>query len=114
MHEAYTYLGYVQRQLGRHEESLRSYAAALAINPNYTHAIEYQGQAYLALDRLDAARFNYLRLYALNPGHANKLLRAMHRWVNTHRAKSPPDLDVDGFATWVADQKLAPGPEGAW
>ena len=114
MHEAYTYLGFVQRKLGRHEQALRSYAAALAINPNYTHAIEYQGQAFLALDRIDAARFNYLRLYALNPGHANKLLRAMQRWVDTHRTKPPRDVDVDGFAAWVSTQELAPGPEGAW
>lgn len=98
MHEAYTYLGYAQRKLGNHAEALAAYEQALRIFPDYPHAIEYQGQAFLGMKRLDQARFNYLRLYALNKGQAAKLLQAMRAWVDAHRGEA----DVDGFSEWVA------------
>lgn len=97
MFEALTYLGYAHRRLGRHEQALQAYKLALEINPDYSYAIEYQGQAYLGLNRLDEARFNYLRLYALNKGQAKKLLQAMQSWLKTHQAP-------DDFAEWVAQR----------
>ena len=102
MHEAFTYLGYANRKLGRHSEALEAYGRALSINPDYPHAIEYQGQAFLGLDRIDDARFNYLRLYALNKGQAGKLLQAMQAWAAAHNGAPPKDVDVDAFAEWVA------------
>lgn len=102
MHEAFTYLGYANRKLGRHSEALKAYGRALSINPDYPHAIEYQGQAFLGLNRIDDARFNYLRLYALNKGQAGKLLQAMQVWVAAHNGASLQDVDVNAFAEWVA------------
>lgn len=102
MHEAYTYLGYANRKLGEHAKALQAYEQALRIFPDYPHAIEYQGQALLALNRIDEARFNYLRLYALNKGQAAKLLQAMREWVDTHRNVVVDDVDASGFAEWVA------------
>ena len=58
--------GYANRKLGRYDESLSAYDQALKINPDTPHAIEYQGEAFLALNRVDEARFNFLRLYALD------------------------------------------------
>ena len=98
MHEAYTYLGYANRKLGNHAEALAAYEQALRIFPDYPHAIEYQGQAFLGMKRLDEARFNYLRLYALNKGQAAKLLQAMRAWVDANRT----DAEHNGFAEWVA------------
>lgn len=98
MHEAYTYLGYANRKLGNHTEALAAYEQALRIFPDYPHAIEYQGQAYLGMKRLNEARFNYLRLYALNKGQAAKLLQAMRAWVDAHRT----DAETHEFAEWVA------------
>jgi tetratricopeptide (TPR) repeat protein len=102
MHEAFTYLGYANRKLGRHSEALEAYGRALSINPDYPHAIEYQGQAFLGLNRIDDARFNYLRLYALNKGQAGKLLQAMQSWVADHNGTQLKDVDVNAFAEWVA------------
>lgn len=102
MHEAFTYLGYANRKLGRHSEALEAYGRALSINPDYPHAIEYQGQALLGLNRIDDARFNYLRLYALNKGQAGKLLQAMQSWVADHNGTQLEDVDVNAFAEWVA------------
>lgn len=104
MHEAYTYIGYANRKLGRHQDALDAYARALKIYPDYPHAIEYQGEAYLGLNQLDSARFNYLRLYALSPKLAGKLLRSMQKWLADH-ADAPPDgVDVPAFAEWVAER----------
>jgi len=43
------YLGYTTRKLGNVEEGMRYYAKALAINPDYTVARAYLGEAYLEL-----------------------------------------------------------------
>ncbi len=117
MHEAYTYLGYANRKLGRYDESLKAYEQALSINPDTPYAIEYQGETFLALNRIDEARFNFLRLYALDPQHAAKLLRAMHAWVEANREKPPAGIDVPALAAWVADRaatlETVPG-EKSW
>lgn len=102
MHEAYTYLGYANRKLGNHAKALEAYQQALRIHPDYPYAIEYQGQAFLGLNRLDEARFNYLRLYALSKGQAAKLLQAMRAWVDSHQNANLEGVDVSGFAEWVA------------
>jgi tetratricopeptide (TPR) repeat protein len=104
MHEAYTYLGYANRKLGNYTKSLAAYQQALKIFPDYPHAIEYQGQAFLGLNRLDEARFNYLRLYALNKGQAAKLLKAMREWVAAHPNSSIEGVNVSGFSEWVAQR----------
>jgi len=104
MHEAYTYLGYANRKLGNYAKAMDAYEQALKIHPNYPHAIEYQGQAFLGLNRIDEARFNYLRLYALNKGQAAKLLKAMREWVAAHRNDSIEGVNVSGFSEWVAQR----------
>jgi tetratricopeptide (TPR) repeat protein len=104
LHEGFTYLGYANRKLGRHSQALEAYDRALKLNPDYSYAIEYQGQAYLGLNRIDEARFNYLRLYALNKGQAKKLLQAMQSWLESHKDSAPAGIDIDSFATWVAQR----------
>ena len=101
MHEAYTYLGYANRKLGRYDEALHAYEQALKINPDTPYAIEYQGEAFLGLNRIDEARFNFLRLYALDQHQAAKLLQAMQRvgggeqseTASGHRCASAGGLD---------------------
>ncbi|WP_129776844.1 tetratricopeptide repeat protein [Peristeroidobacter soli] len=107
MHEAYTYLGYANRKLGDYTRSLAAYQQALKIYPDYPYAIEYQGQALLGLNRLDQARFNYLRLYALNKGQAAKLLQAMRSWVAANKNTTIDGVDVSGFSEWVARRSEA-------
>jgi tetratricopeptide (TPR) repeat protein len=117
MHEAYTYLGYANRKLGRYDESLVAYGRALKINPDTPHAIEYQGEAFLALNRIAEAKFNFLRLYALDEHHAAKLLHAMQVWVDAHKDQPPAGIDVPELAAWIGDRaaalKAVPG-EKSW
>ena len=105
MHEAYTYLGYANRKLGRHKAALAAYEQALRINPDYPHAIEYQGQAFLGLNRVEEAKFNYLRLYALNQAQAHKLLRAIRAWADAHSAQPPNGIDIGALMEWIADRE---------
>jgi len=107
MHEAFTYIGYANRKLGNYEQALAAYEKALRINPDYPHAIEYQGEAFLGLNRVDEAKFNYLRLYAIAPAQADKLLDAMQRWVAQNSAKPPAGVDTQTFAAWVATRPPA-------
>jgi tetratricopeptide (TPR) repeat protein len=104
LYEGFTYLGYANRKLGRHSQALEAYERALALSPDYSYAIEYQGQAYLGLNRIEEARFNYLRLYALNKGQAKKLLQAMQSWLDAHKNAAPAGIDVESFAAWVAQR----------
>lgn len=92
MYEAHAYIGYANRKLGRYERALRAYDASLKLKPDYVYAIEYQGEAYLGLNDFNRARFNYLRLYALDTTLAAKLLDAMRSWLMSPAAAKSADF----------------------
>jgi len=50
------YLGYSNRKLGHINEALGYYRQALSVNPDYTLARAYLGEAFLQQGRLDLAR----------------------------------------------------------
>ena len=106
MYEAHTYIGYANRKLGHHERALSAYETALRLKPDYARAIEYQGEAYLGLDRFDAAKFNYLRLYALDAEQAQKLLGAMRAWVTERRRelRGVSSEHLDAAAAWTTNR----------
>lgn len=52
---AETMIGHAWRRLGNYDESLKHYEAALALNPRNRGALEYLGEAYLDLGRVDDA-----------------------------------------------------------
>jgi tetratricopeptide (TPR) repeat protein len=116
MHEAYTYLGYAQRKLGNYEDSLAAYEQALRLNADYPQAIEYQGEAFLGLNRIDAAKMNYLRLYALDRPRAHKLLHAINQWTEANAAQPPGNVDVSALRAWVAEREGShdPNETSAW
>jgi tetratricopeptide (TPR) repeat protein len=51
-----TYIGFATRKLGRVDEALTYYNRALAINPGYSVARAYLGEAYLTLGQPEEAR----------------------------------------------------------
>jgi tetratricopeptide (TPR) repeat protein len=97
-YEAHTYIGYANRKLGNLDESLRAYETALRLKPDYAFAIEYQGETYLDLGDFERAKFNYLRLYALDPALATKLVDAMREWSD-HRSKE--DRSAASARAWI-------------
>jgi Flp pilus assembly protein TadD len=62
--EVYNLLGYSLRQLRRYDEAGRWYREALLYDPEHRPALEYQGELFLALGDVAAARKNlrYLEL----------------------------------------------------
>ncbi|MEN0041846.1 MAG: tetratricopeptide repeat protein [Pseudomonadota bacterium] len=50
------YRGFATRKLGRVEEALGYYRAALAIDPDYTLVMSYMGEAFLQQGKVDEAR----------------------------------------------------------
>ena len=106
LHHAWSSLGYALRKTGDYQESLAAYDRALAIEPRYTEAIEYRGEAYLGLGRLEEAKGAYMQLFQLDKERAAELMTAMKRWIEERRA-APGELSeeaVEEFATWVEER----------
>ena len=97
-YQAYSSLGYALRKLGQYEESLAAYNQSLEINPYYDEAIEYRGEAYLGLNRLDEAKGAYMELFQSDRVLAEQLMAAMLSWVAARRD------DADGLDTAVVEQ----------
>jgi tetratricopeptide (TPR) repeat protein len=110
MYEAWNYVGYTQRKLGRYAEALAAYDRALTLKPGYPEAVEYRGHAYLGLNRLADAKQSYLELFSGNRLLATRLLDAMREWVIEHRDElsagggSLDAAEVESFASWVSER----------
>ena len=105
MYEAWNYLGYCHRKMGKFDTALAAYDRALALKPDYAEAVEYRGHAYLGLNRLSEAKDAYLSLFASNRKLAASLLGAMQQWVGEHRGGAGVDPgSFDAFASWVNER----------
>jgi tetratricopeptide (TPR) repeat protein len=106
MYAAHGALGYARRRLGDFEGSLQAYATALQINPGYTPAIEYRGEAYLGLGRLEDAKKAYMDLFTADRPRADELSTAMAKWVEAKRL-DPAGVDpqaLEEFSTWLSQR----------
>jgi tetratricopeptide (TPR) repeat protein len=105
-YEAWNYVGYTSRKLGHYDDALSAYDRALALKPGYPDAIEYRGEAYLGVNRLDDAKQAYLDLFAGNRALADKLLTAMKGWVAAQRAAPAGDqaASVDELDQWIQER----------
>ncbi len=115
LHEAWNYLGYVNRKLGHYDEALAAYGKALTIKPGFADALEYRGEAYLALNRIPDAQQAYLDLYAGNRTLAGKLLTAMKSWVADQRAKPAGGnaANLDDLDKWIQERAQIAGQTAA-
>lgn len=77
--DAWNELGYALRNQGRYEESLEAYAEALRLRPEFPEALEYLGEAYVKMGRLEDARGVLARLRALDTGRAQELAEVIDR-----------------------------------
>jgi len=100
-HEAQNELGYALRRTGRFEDALAAYDRALALKPSYFPAVEYRGEAYLAVGRLDRAKNAYMTLFRNDRALAAQLMEAMDDWL----AAQPEGEARAAFAEWVKERK---------
>ena len=106
MYQAWNYMGFANRHLGNYQDSLSAYAKALELNPNYPDAIEYRGEAYLGLNKIDDAKAAYMTLFQNSRPLANELMTAMHRWADARQKDSQglAAADIDAFTKWMDER----------
>jgi len=107
LHEAHASLGYAHRQTGDYTQALAAYDRALALAPDYVEAIEYRGEAYLGLGRLDDAKAAWEALQARRSPLALDLLGAMRDWIGARR-RTPGTVDVgalDALERWIDERR---------
>lgn len=103
---AWNGLGFAHRKLGEYEQSLAAYERALALAPNFPDALEYRGETYLAMNRIEDAKQAYLTVFAIDRKQADLLLKAMSAWVAERKA-APAGVArgvVSGLETWIAER----------
>jgi tetratricopeptide (TPR) repeat protein len=104
--DAWNYLGYTSRKLGHYNDSLAAYDEALRLKADFAEAIEYRAETYLALDRLEDAKGEYMKLFRDARPMADQLMAAMQQWI-AQRRSDPGALaagDIDAFAQWVEER----------
>jgi tetratricopeptide (TPR) repeat protein len=104
MYEAWNYVGYTSRKLGEYDKALQAYDEALRLNPSYGEAIEYRGEAYLALNRVEDAKNAYMLLFQGQRPLADQLMVAMQKWVTNRKAAGNPAPEVDALAQWIDER----------
>jgi tetratricopeptide (TPR) repeat protein len=105
---AWNGVGFAQRKLGDPAKALASYDRALLLAPNFPDAIEYRGEAYLALNRIDDAKQAYLALFAIDRKQAELLMKAMSGWV-AQRKVTPAGADpaaVSELEKWISERSV--------
>ena len=115
MYEAWNYVGYTSRKLGNYDIALSAYERALSLHPGYPEALEYRGEAFLALNRISDAQQAYLDLFAANRGLADKLLSAMKGWIDGQRTGTAGNdaTAVDALDKWVQERVQIAGQTAA-
>ena len=71
--DAWNLLGYSHRNLGRYKKAGKAYRKALKFDPKHKGALEYQGELFIKLGRVEEARANRERLAALCPQGCEQL-----------------------------------------
>jgi tetratricopeptide (TPR) repeat protein len=106
MFQAYNGMGFAYRKTGDYVKALEMYDKALTLQPGFPDAIEYRGEAYLGLNRVDDAKKAYLEVLAADRKQADTLMAAMKVWIQDHKA-TPAGVDpatVDGLEKWVGER----------
>lgn len=106
MYQAYNGMGFAYRKTGDYTKALEMYDRALALKPGFPDAIEYRGEAYLGLNRIDDAKQAYLEILAADRKQADTLMAAMQKWIEQKKA-SPAGVDpavVSGLETWITER----------
>jgi tetratricopeptide (TPR) repeat protein len=105
-YQAFNGMGFALRKTGDSAKALEMYDKALSLAPGFPDALEYRGEAYLALNRMDDAKGAYLELFAKDREQAAQLMKAMTDWV-AKRQSDPAGVDpaaVAAFDTWIKER----------
>jgi tetratricopeptide (TPR) repeat protein len=101
LYQAHGSLGYALKQTGSVGDAMAAYDTALTLKPQYTPAIEYRAEAYLANGRYDEVKSAYRDLVKMDPVLAKSLLTSVSRWVDA------PETEADAareMTVWLHQQ----------
>jgi tetratricopeptide (TPR) repeat protein len=101
LYQAWSGFGHALRKTGDYERSLEAYRSALALEPNYHEAIEYQAEAHMHLGQYEKVKTAYAKLKQEKPELAGKLLTAVNKWLPGQDVNANADLKA--FAQWAKD-----------
>jgi tetratricopeptide (TPR) repeat protein len=102
-YQALNELGYAYRKSGDYQSAVRAYDAALIVKADFAPAIEYRGEAYLALGMFPQVQDAYLALFRADQDQAATLMNAMDAWVQQHPDHATPEAKA--FTDWVVERK---------
>ena len=88
------------------QKALENYDKALQLAPKFPDAIEYRGEAYLALNRIDDAKQAYLTLFAMDRKQADSLMAAMKEYVAKKKV-DPAGADASALSaleSWITER----------
>ncbi len=105
LYQAWGGLGHAYRMVGNYDASLAAYDKALEIQPGFTPAIEYRGEAYLGLNRLDDVRAAYMQLFTMDRPRADTLGAAIEKWIAKNQEGQSAPAGFDEFVQWAEDRK---------
>jgi tetratricopeptide (TPR) repeat protein len=111
LYQAYNGLGFSSRKMGDYAKALDYYDKALALAPGFPDAIEYRGEAYLAMNRIDDAKASYLQLFSSDRQQADVLMKSMTTWVEKRKAE-PAGVDpaaLASFESWIKERGALAG-----
>lgn len=77
--EARNGLGYALRNQGKYPDSIKAYDQALRLRHGFPEALEYLGEAYVRVRRLDDARRVLERLKPLDAARAKELAEVIEK-----------------------------------
>ena len=106
MYQAYNGMGFAYRKTGDYVKALEMYDKALKLQPGFPDAIEYRGEAYLGLNRVDDAKQAYLQVLAADRKQADTLMTAMKAWIQERRT-TPAGVEaatVDALEKWIGER----------
>jgi tetratricopeptide (TPR) repeat protein len=106
MYQAFNGMGYAYRKTGDYTKALEMYDKALSLAPGFPDALEYRGEAYLGLNRIDDAKQAYMTLFGSDPAQADVLMTAMKKWVEQRKA-DPAGVDpaaISAFEKWIQER----------
>lgn len=108
-YQAYSSLGYINRELGNPEIALDAYNQALKINPDYPQAIEGRGEIYLELNRIEEAKSAFIYLctnYSDDLRFADLLFEAMWSWLeNVNIDSTITNETIENLSQWLNEHE---------
>jgi tetratricopeptide (TPR) repeat protein len=107
LYQAWGGLGHAYRMVGNYDASLVAYDKSLEIQPGFTPAIEYRGEAYLGLNRLDDVKQAYMQLFNMDRPRADTLGKAIDKWIekNGAGAAGVDQAQVTDFVQWAEGRR---------